>query len=307
MAFRKGGGEAEKAQQSGPRGASVRYFGSEAGGGSLKTEDDAVVLRMITDQPDWGFALQHQFIPTKPKPSDFEGNWPKTMPAICQNDDAFKNDDGSWQPGFGNCYICATDYGANQWNRPINGTSIRIWALACVREPVMENGVICGYRDQVIEVTEKDEKKNEVKKNVRNLIVINMGSKNFFSHFTSLYGHYKTVCDRDYLIKVRGEGKSKDYSLIPLDPIPDHRPGSASWKVYEDAIKEQKLDLDELMLGRASKEYFERFFIPGAGGSSAQPSQSSSAPASAASAQEPSKPDDAAIQAMMSRIQNYQP
>src|SRR4051794_19734940 len=96
FAFGKGGDSAEEAAKAmyGGRFSRVNFFGIEKPGSQL-------ILRFITDQPDWLHVKQHAGAPTKNKPSDWpeKSKWPESMPATCRYDDGFNG-------YYSDCYIC---------------------------------------------------------------------------------------------------------------------------------------------------------------------------------------------------------
>ena len=282
--FRTGGDAAEQAAATSFGG--IRYF-------SLAKPGERAIIRMLTEQHAWPYVAQHGFMPTKAKPSNLkeEQKWPKSMPAICQNDPALLD-----RPGMGDCYLCkAPQYqGNDQFGKKMSKTSIRAWALCCLREEVKEDGKVVGYKDKLIEVEEKE----GAKKLVRDIQVLNMSTRNFFSHFTSMFHIYGTVCDRDYVIQRRNEGKDTDYPPVPLDKIPGHEPGSESWAAYAESMREQGIDLAEIMLERCSPEYFAKFFIPGEG---------ETAPEAEKSGEAAPPPSAEKLSDIRNRIKSYQP
>lgn len=295
MGFRTGGdkgAEAAKKQQ-GAR-SLVRYLPSEV---DLKDEGDRAFVRLLTEQTDWIYVDMHQFVPTKSEPADYKGKWPEKMSAVCQNDEAFKDEaTGEYLPGYGNCYICnAPQYKAkDRFGKPMSKTILRGWALMCIREPREEGGRITGFQDAIVEVKLGDDKTEKV----RNIVVAIMGHKNFYANLNSLYGLHGTVRDRDYLIQVVGEGTDKNYQFIGMDPIPDHRPESESWGLYEQACEKQGLDLEKIVSEQASPEYYAKFFVPGEGESaaSAEPEAQSNGPA---------QPSPEAMNELLGRIKGH--
>lgn len=300
MGVRKGsaaGAEAAKKQQ-GAR-SRVRYLTAEA---TLKDEGDRVFVRPITEADEWLYVDMHQFVPTKDKPEDYDGKWPEKMSAVCQNDEAFIDDEtGKFWDGYGDCYICKSpQYKAlDRFKKPINKTSLRGWALMCLREPVMEDGRIVGFSDAIVEVrTGKD--KDQKTEQVRNIVVAQMSWKNFWANLNTQYGLHGTVRDRDYLITVAGEGTDKNFTFINLDPIEDHKPGTESWKLYEEACEKQGLDLMKIISEQASNEYYDKFFRPVAGEKVAKAAE----PQDTAG---PEKPSDAAMADLLDRIKGHAP
>jgi hypothetical protein len=66
------------------------------------------------------------------------------------------------------------------------------------------------------------------------------------------------VCHRDFVISLSGN----DYEITGLDPTQDHQPGTASWKVYTDALALTEISLEDTIIGQSSPEYYARFFDP---------------------------------------------
>lgn len=246
--FARGGQGAEEAAKAlSPNFAKTRFF-------SLDPESQMIV-RFLTEVDEWAYVQQHTGVPTKNPPPGYQGNWPESMPAVCRHDEAFKGQ-------FFDCYICDSGI-TDKWNKPCR-PSIRVWMLACVREPVMEDGKVAGYKDAIVDVPViRDGKvvEGETVKE-RNIIVVNMGMKNFFSGLKGIYGVYGSTTDRDFVVKRTGSGKESTYHIMPLDKIAGCEPGTEWWEKYEKSIKSQNLDLDTMIDERASDEYYARFFDP---------------------------------------------
>jgi len=303
--FRKGGQAAQEAAaaQQGSRFHRTPYLSIEEG--------DQEVLRYLTDSDDWLYVLQHASVPTKNKPEGYTGNWPSSMPAVCRYDEAFKGI-------YSDCYI--DDAGLqNQWGRPCKPT-VRVWALACLREEVVgtkemfqagdiqegQIGKRLGFRDQMRDVEERDAKGEPTGKKTqeRAIVLVNFAPNNYFNALNSIYSIYGTVCDRDYVVKRTGEGKDANYDHIGYDMTDNLHPAferdgkqfeeTESWGRYAKAIAEQGIDLGAIMAERASDDFYARFFDPtktpeprGGGDSS------SSSTSSSAQAKEPSVPSPA--------------
>jgi hypothetical protein len=262
MAFRKGGDQATKAaeNQGGGRFARVEYLSIDEG--------EQEVLRYLTDKDDWIFVDQHASVPTKNKPKDYEGNWPKSMPAVCRYDEAFEGQ-------FKDCYIC--DQGlTNQWGRPCKPT-IRNWALACIREEVVgtkemaaageieesQIGKRLGFRDAIREIDERDEKGEPTGKVLqeRRIVVVNMAPSNYFNGLSAIASAFGgTICNQDFVVKRTGEGKDAVYTHIGLGITENLAPGTERWKKYEESMKAQNIDLVKILSDRASDEFYARFF-----------------------------------------------
>lgn len=254
MPVRRGGDTAEQVQKSKRKsGGRARYLSS-----LLKDDGDSVVIRLLDDDPAWLVVDTHEFIPTRPKPADWEGEWPKSMGAVCRKDEWFKDENGNWEEGYdGTCYICDHDYGEDRWGRPKSRPVTTVWARACVREQVRDaQGNPLGYQDQLVEVEEDGQTKK-----IRNLVLVNFKWGNFFEELHGIRNAYRadnpnyTLLDQDFRITKKTEPKV-EYNSYPLPAIPDHQPGTESWKVYEQAIEEQGLDLEKLVKYRSTDDYY---------------------------------------------------
>lgn len=268
--FRTGADAAAAAQKSG--GFSKTQF--------LSMEDgEEVYLRFLTDAYEddnyphiqaWITVDQHAMVPTKQKPDDWgDRNWPKTMGAVCRKDPAFDNDE---------CYICELkDDKGKQLRRP----SPRLWALACLRELVYGDGSeelggpeakgkVVGIRDKTREVTipareAKDGKPAREEQTVteKAIVVVNLGWRNFFSPLQGFANQYGTVLDRDYWVKRQGANTDTTYQIVPRDPL-QRQDGSIydlrDPEIYK--LYESDYDLEEIITGMASDEFYAKFFDP---------------------------------------------
>lgn len=302
-AFRRGGDEAqeEAKRQQGARFSRTNFLSIEDG--------EQAVLRYLTEKPDWIYVDQHASVPTKPKPADYDGKWPESMPAVCRHDKAFAS-------MYEDCYICDQMKDVtNQWGRPVSGKGIRIWALAVLREEVIGSpettddpemyGKRLGFRDKTREVAEVDDegKPTDKTKEERALVVVNMAPSNYFNGLSATGSVYGTVRDRDYFVKRSGKGNDTAYTHIPLDKTESLQPGTEKWQRYEEAIAEQKLDLVQIVADRASDEYYARFFdrtktAPASGSKSANAAAQPAAPAQAPA----SDVDEDRLAAMRERV-----
>lgn len=264
--FNRGGEAAVAAAESGGNFARIEYLG-----GLLKEPDSTITVRFLTDAtgPEaWPYVKQHAFTVTKNGPADAK-NWPKTMPAICRNDDAFAG-------MYKSCVIC--DEKIPDERGDYKSPPVRVWALACVREPMIatqemidaSNGEIpqgklgqrIGHKDGTRDVDEVDEKGEPTgkKRKEKRIVVVNQGVKNFFSYVQGIASYHGTVCDRDIVITRRGTGIKTEYNVVPLDQTPELQPGKEKWERYTKAIEEQGLSLNTILGERASDEYFGKFF-----------------------------------------------
>ena len=295
MAFRKGADKAKEATKGGGQFAKTHYLSLEDG--------EKITLRFLTDVDEWIVVDQHQMVKTKPAPADLAADrkWPDRMGAVCRNDEAFEG-------VYDGCYICEFLVDGKSLKKP----SARTWALACIREEVVEDGRIVGYRDGTREVQITDEKgeatgKVEVEKAI---LVVNMGFKNFFSILQGFGNHFGTICDRDMVVTRSGATKDDTtYSIIPLAPIPVDDKGT----IFDTRNPEHRarygepdsdaLNLEKIITERASDEFYARFFDPRVtvkeGGEVAQTGASPDVP----------KPDNDAdpdrLRALADRVKGY--
>lgn len=208
---------------------------------------------------EWITVDQHQNISTKAKPDDYpkDRNWPEKMGAVCRKDPAFQGVEGF----DGSCYIC--DHIVNP--PKVKKASGRVWALACIREEVREDGRLVGFRDKTREVAKTDDKGQPTGETYteKEIVVVNMGFKNFFSILQGFGGEYGTVLDRDFKIRRSGNDKDTTYSIIPMDPVPASDGNQLDLRNPEHMKRyETTLDLIEVISGRASTEFYARFFDP---------------------------------------------
>ncbi|THA72449.1 hypothetical protein E6R60_26310 [Streptomyces sp. A0642] len=262
LAFRKGGSAAEEAEKEANANNGGRkgpdYF-------SLKEDKASAVIRLLTDHDDWLYVEQHSFVPTKPAPKGSE-NWPKSMTSVCRKDPAFAGH-------YGDCYICDNKI-KNNFGK-VASSRIRIWALAIERELVRgdgtealggptKQGIVIGVRDKVDEVDEigPDDKPTGNKLRYPRLLLINQPMKGFFSNLKALHGLYGTVCDRDFEITRDGTGTDTNYKIVPIDPIPEIKPGTPAWVKYLESVTEREVVLEAIVAEKASDEYYARFFDP---------------------------------------------
>lgn len=236
--FRRGGDAAEEAAKSGGNFSRDTFFALEDGEG--------VYVRFVTDEPDWISVDQYSFLPTKPAPAGWKGNWPKHMSAVSRSDEAFTG-------MFADDY--AKEFMRDREGKPFKPSS-RTWAYVCLREEVKEDGRIVGFRDKTREISyEKDGKTvTEVVKDIR---IVNLGWKNFFAPIKGYAKHYGTLLDRDIYIKRKGSGQNDTtYETVPMDPTP-------SWDLRNPEVAAQykpERPLEEVVTERASDDYYRRFF-----------------------------------------------
>ncbi|MFD7835561.1 hypothetical protein [Streptomyces sp. NPDC059761] len=263
MSFRRGGSAAEEAEKeanasSGGGRRSADYF-------SLRNDTDSTVIRLLTDHDDWIWVEQHSFVPTKAAPEGAE-NWPKSMTAVCRKDEAFAGH-------YNDCYI--DDKKLKNIFGKLASSRIRIWALAVERELVRGDGSealggpsmkdqVLGVRDKVDDIDELDAegKPTGVKLHYPRIIIVNQPMKGFFANLKALHGLYGTLCDRDFSVTREGTGTDTNYKIVPIDPLPDLKPGTPAWDKYLQAAQEREINLEAIVAEKASDAYYARFFDP---------------------------------------------
>lgn len=304
-----------------------------------------IVLRYLLDSSEWWYVMSHPSAPTKGKPSDWPDgrSFPENMPAVCRYDKAFKADpEKGLEAVYHDCYICDAKL-VNGWGRECKPV-IRVYTLAVVREEVVATqemvddpampqitaehlGKSIGYRDATreVEVPKRDDKGEVIKdkdgKTVMEtivepqIIVVNQAVNNYFNGLQSMFGIYKTVTDRDYVVKQNNEGKDVEYVHIPLEKIESLVPGAPAWERYPKAIEAQgdSVDIEHILMDRSSDDYYATFFDPSKEapkrggnkddkGGSAPTSQGNSAPAAQQNAAPSNEPDPDALAAMRARM-----
>lgn len=233
---------------------------------TLKESGDSIVVRFITDEPDFREVLQHSFAPTKSAPADFpkERKWPANKGSVCRQSPGF-------DAIYDDCYLCGENAPKNdKGNR--KRPALRLWALAVEREAIVgteddvKEGLIedwqigdtISYQDKLIEV-EEDGKK-VVKKHY---LVLNFGLENFFDQFIAIAGVNKTLLNVDYTIVREGTGLDTSYTAAAGAPVL-HEDGKAYdlrrkevRALYADA---DEIDLDEMIAAQASDRYYGLYF-----------------------------------------------
>lgn len=300
--------------------AKIHYFSIEDG--------KSAIVRFMTEAnpvpatPHLGAfitVLQHQGIPTRPRPSwlkSDDSRWPDRWGCVCRltKAEAVPGEPLLWtlmedkdeEHGQG-CYLCSNLRDSK--GKPYKPSG-RGWALGCLREEVRnEAGQLVGYRDQTREVERTGPDGSTSTVTEKAIVVFNMGWKNFFSTLDGQFYGYGTVVDRDYLIRRKGSGTSTDYQIIALDPIPGH--DLRDPEVFE-KYRHPDYDLDKIIMEQARISYQRRWWDPtyappkkdDEGGSTAQAQTNQGAPA-----EQQVKPqtdvDPDAMAAMAAKVQGY--
>lgn len=214
--------------------------------------------------PGWITVDQHGNVPTRDQPEGYEGNWPKSLPAVCRHDIAFESE-------FEDCYICDCAVNPKSKNKKFRPTA-RTWSLMCIREEVRDDGEIVGYRDKTRTVKRTiDGKEQEIEE--KDLVFCNFGWKNFFGPLSASVEHYGTVLDRDYKITRKGDELDTEYRFVPLDPldimvsdlveIGDDEDEEIRYDLRDPRVMaryESEHGLEDEIARRASDEYYAMFF-----------------------------------------------
>lgn len=277
MAFAKGGQQArEEAKKAFPSFNKTRYFSLGDG--------ETTFLRLIDDSPDWIFINQHGFVPTKGAPKDWEAKdgkkWPERMNAVCRK--AKNEGDLVFPEHGGKCFICDEMKGNARAKDGKYHPSIKLWARAIVRDEIKgtaamvdagliekhEVGTTVGFQDREIEVQDTDKEGKAVgdPKKVPEVVVINMGMKNFFGALQASYDAYGTVLDRDYRITRHGTGLESEYDIVPMDPIMTKDPETermVKFTLAKESVRApylELLDLEEVITEQASDRHYATFF-----------------------------------------------
>lgn len=216
----------------------------------------------------WITCDQHSFVKTKGKPDGYTGNWPASMGANCRKDEAFAG-------MYPDCFIC--DFMKKSDGKPYSRTP-RVNAYAVVREEVMEGGRLVGYKTKVEEKerTDKEGKPTGEKYLEPVLLHVQMADKNFFSNLRGYAAHYGTILDRDFVVTRSGSGMNDtSYQFVPCDPVPNpneetvkdfphfdlRNPAvAAKFGVGDYCEDTTRTSLVELVVDRASDDYYGRFF-----------------------------------------------
>jgi hypothetical protein len=258
--------------------------GGRRGTDFFKLEDgQTAIIRFLTDaNPDpengvegWISVITHPMVPTKPKPKDWDGKWPNTMSAVCRRT-PLEDEDGNEVPYSEDCWICdnVRQSDGKAWRR-----SGRTFALAVVREEVREGGVIKGYRDEMVEYEELDEKGNPTGKTGKKakVVQVEQGYKNFFSAFVGTADHHGTLLNRDFKVTREGAGQNDtEYHVVALDIINTKHPVSGEvvpLDLRDRDIRQHRYpdapSLEEIVESKIEERFYDTFFIPEGGGAPA--------------------------------------
>jgi hypothetical protein len=261
--------------------AAVKQAPSTDRPGYFKLADgETAFVRFLIDFDEWPTADRHNFIPTKPKPADWEGNWPESVSPVCRNS---KMGDGL--PLYGDCYVEAS--GMKKKNGKPHRPQARTWAIGVLREEVLGDGTEqmggpskfgkrLGFRDKTKEVDEL--KKNAAgdyepsgkKIKVKDIVIFTMGWQNFFNALEGAANIFGTVLDRDFAITRSGAELDTTYQITGLDATPGHdlRDPETAAKygitIAPDGTRQypDNIDCQKLIAAQASDEFYARYVDP---------------------------------------------
>jgi hypothetical protein len=228
-------------------------------------------LRPLTDLADLVEIDVHMGVPTKEAPkSGKTDKWPAQMSAVCQNAPAFidhwdgEEESGTavYEEGYGHCYICENMTGVlGKFKKPVSKTSSQVWGLFVVRRALNKNGSpiskgerIERFADETEDVKGPDGKLHPVPK----IVIASQSWSNFWGAFSASAYMSGTICDADYLVK----REDNDYHIVRSPETPDHKPGTASWERYAEAIEAKDISIENTLVEQSSPAYYGRFFDP---------------------------------------------
>ena len=261
VSFSRGVSAAETSSKPKSYGPRLEFFNLKDG--------ESVGLRFLTDGHDWITVNMHQSVPTQNPPANYTGSWPQSMPAVCRNDRAFRDNNI-----YDNCYICDnSDNLKDAWgNTP--KPKARIWALAVVRDRVLGDGSEerggpdmlnkpIGFTDAMreVEIYGPDGAPTGETRLEPRIVVVNQALRTFFQNIWAMYQEIGTVLDRDYIVRRTGASTDTSYTFIPQAES-KLKPGTEGWARYDQALTDQKISLENIVGSRANDDYYGRFFDP---------------------------------------------
>jgi hypothetical protein len=279
--FRQGIESAKESSSRGPSGRMVDFFRLDDG--------KFIFCRFLTDFYEIMDAMVHSMYPTKPKPDGYEGNWPKSISAVCRNT---KMGDG--QPMFsGGCYAC--EHPKMDDGKP-RAAVARTYGLLVVREEVISDGTEkflrpgsnppfiipsgqrAGFRDVKRDYQPFDFNTNQAAGPVQlvpEVLLAEMGWKNFWTDIEGIAQLHSTVCNQEMNIRRSGSGMNDTtYHILGLGPSSyDMRDPQVLQKYgievkgYDDMGRPIKAypehySLPHIIYARASDDYYARWIDP---------------------------------------------
>lgn len=230
---------------------------------------DREVTPGAANQIPWVTVKVHTRAPvTSSKPEGHDGTWPETMSATCRADKLFT------KRYAGECPLCKTGHKAKP----------RTFALAVLRQEVLENGKLVGSVDKKRQVQKLDESGDPIEGEVEEVSDVRIVEQSWFGFFDKLAGmsaRWRTLANRDIQITRKGAGKTDtEYTVSADDPIQVQDPDDPSkitvydvrdprfWARYAAMGEDLTPNLRSYVVERCSDAYLGRFFSgKGAGGS----------------------------------------
>jgi hypothetical protein len=279
--FRTGTESAKEAASRGPSSRMVDFLRMDDG--------NLIFTRFLTDFYEIMDVMVHTMYPTKPKPEGYEGNWPKSISAVCRNS---KMGDGA--PMFPDgCYCCA--HPRLDDGKPRAATA-RTYGLVVVREEVISDGsekfmipgsnpprVVpkgqrAGFRDKKREYQEYDFNTNQAVGAVDmipDVLLAEYGWNNFWSDIEGIAQLFGTIGNQEMTIRRTGSGMNDTkYHIVGLG-ITSHDMRDpavlAKYNIevtgYDDMGRPVKkypdhYSLPHLLYARASDDYYARWIDP---------------------------------------------
>jgi hypothetical protein len=237
-------------------------------------KDFAGLLRPITPRAQWQTCKTHQFMPTKDKPEQWQGdNWPKFMWGICRRDNIFRLRDeqgnltDEFEAGYGDCYLCSTYKGVKDEKFPSidKGVPTALTYGVAVQREERRNGqgATIGLGDKMEEFKDSEGATHQIPA----FVMIAQRWPNFWAGVSStLYLDGALAEERDFSLT----RKDNDYKvgLVNIDPV--HKPGAASWDVYTNALKlvgfgdgDAVKGLQDYIVSHSTLDHYRTWFIPG--------------------------------------------
>lgn len=226
---------------------------------------ESYMMRPITSLDDLIVADTHSFMPTKPKPEEYSGDWIQSMWAICAKDVMFRlrdeagNPTDSFESGYGTCYL--HDHYAGKldpkFKKDMSIPGSQTYALVVLREPVYDPATnnIVGFKDKLVEYKDSDGKIHQIP----DFRVVSQKWSNFWAAVAAAAFMDGEIRNKDFAVK----RKDNEYTITAAPATPSHQPGTDSWKVYEEALAlVGGFDLGEYLIAHSTPDHYARWFDP---------------------------------------------
>lgn len=151
------------------------------------------------------------------------------------------------------CPLCASKDPKMSYKREMG------YSLAVVREPVLEEGRVAGFRDVQEEIEGKK---------VPLVGIVCQAPGNFWSYVSAIHQKYGSLLGYDIEIQRKGGGTDTTYPMFPEPPV--------DIKDIKDRYKDQMIDLQAYLENIGSVEYYTKTL--GTGPSVQEETRSSSTP-----------------------------